>query len=60
MIHLKTAIYSLMLAILTFIIFGYDIENDKDFFRWMWLLSSELFFLVSLRSFIIHDRKWNS
>jgi hypothetical protein len=39
----------LILAIVNFLIFAYDIEKDRDFFTWTWLLSSILWFMYFLK-----------
>ena len=41
--------FYLILAIINFLIFAYDIENDRDFFTWIWLLTSILNFIQFLR-----------
>lgn len=33
-------------GIFMFIVFAYDIENDRDFLTWIWLLTSILNFLT--------------
>lgn len=38
----------LFLFIANFLIFGYDIENDRDFYTWVWLLSS----IINLITFL--------
>jgi len=40
------ALFYLIFAILNFILFAYDIENDRDFWTWMHLLSSIIFFVL--------------
>ena len=30
----------LLLSIISFFIFAYDIENDRDFYTWLWLFSA--------------------
>ena len=30
----------LLLSISSFLIFAYDIENDRDFYTWLWLFSA--------------------
>lgn len=35
------------LGLLFWIAFAYDIENDRDFMTWMWLLGSLFFFVNS-------------
>lgn len=46
----------LVFGIAFYFAFAYDIENDKDFFTWLWLLNSILCFLLLTISFII-DKK---
>ena len=43
-------------AIADFLIFAYDIQNDRDYWTWVWLLTSQISFLGSLRFWIKHDR----
>jgi len=38
----------LVFAILNFILFAYYIEYDRDFWTWMHLLSSIIFFVLSI------------
>ena len=40
------------LAISNFLIFAYDIENDRDFWTWTWLLNSQICFLLTIFYFI--------
>ena len=51
------AIYFLLWGVVYFLIFAYDIENDRDYWTWVWLLNSLLSLLGSLRYFIKVDRK---
>lgn len=44
-------------AIANFLIFAYDIQNDRDYWTWLWLLISQISFLGSLRFWIKHDRE---
>lgn len=37
-----------LLGILFYVIFAYDIENDRDFLTWMWLLASAFSFINSI------------
>jgi len=30
--------HHIIIAVIYFGLFAYDIENDRDFFSWMWLL----------------------
>lgn len=45
-----------LLGVFNFLLFAYDIENDRDFFTWLWLLNSLLYILAGFRYFIKHDR----
>ena len=51
------AIYCLCVGMVFFVIFAYDVENDRDFWTWLWLLNSQINFLTSLRYFIKYDRE---
>lgn len=42
----------LIYGIINFAIFSYDIEHDRDFMTWMWLLSSILSFMLSIMFYI--------
>ena len=44
-------------GIANFLIFAYDIQNDRDYWTWVWLLTSQVSFLGSLRFWIKHDRE---
>jgi hypothetical protein len=44
-------------GISNFLIFAYDIQNDRDYWTWIWLLTSQVSFLGSLRYWIKHDRE---
>jgi hypothetical protein len=35
---------SLLLSITFFLIFAYDIENDRDFHTWLWLFNAMIFY----------------
>jgi hypothetical protein len=35
------------LGLIYWMVFAYDIENDRDFMTWMWLLNSLYFFVNS-------------
>ena len=37
---------------LCFLIFGYDIENDKDFMTWLWLFTSITWYLILIKHWI--------
>ena len=45
----------LLWAIANFLVFAADIEYDRDFFTWLWLLTSILSFKESLRHTIRMD-----
>lgn len=49
--------YFLFLGIIYFVIFAYDLENDRDFWTWTWLLFSQLNFLGAIRHVIINNHK---
>lgn len=53
----STATLYLFFGVFNFLIFAYDIQNDRDYATWLWLLSSQLLFLGSLRFWIKHDRE---
>jgi tryptophan-rich sensory protein len=44
-------IYSII-GIISFIIFAWDIENDRDFYTWLWLLNSIINFIFCIDSII--------
>ena len=44
---MKSVIY-LILGIISFIIFAYDIEYDRDFMTWLWLLQFILLLTQSI------------
>lgn len=44
------------LGLINWLIFAYDIENDRDFMTWMWLFVS-LFFFVNSYIRYKHDMK---
>ncbi len=46
------AMFCLLLGVGFFGIFAYDMEYDRDFSTWMWLLSSILWFFNSLIQWI--------
>ena len=53
----KAGIIALLTGTIFFLLFAYDIENDRDFWTWVWLLNSILNFLNSLILFIKADRE---
>lgn len=40
---------SLLLSITFFLIFAYDIENDRDFYTWLWLFNAMIFYTNYLK-----------
>lgn len=50
------AILWLFWGVANFLIFAYDIQNDRDYWTWIWLLTAQISFLGSLRYWIKHDR----
>ncbi len=34
-------------GLLLWFVFAYDIENDRDFMTWIWLLTSGILFMIS-------------
>jgi hypothetical protein len=40
---------SLLLSIVLFLIFAYDIENDRDFYTWLWLFNAMIFYTNYLK-----------
>ena len=57
MITKISALFSLLIGIGYFCLFAYDIEYDRDFMTWLWLLFSQIWFMVSLRLWILHDKE---
>ena len=51
-----SAIFSLLIGIGYFCVFAYDIEYDRDFMTWIWLLCSQIWFMVSLSIWISHNK----
>jgi len=49
----------LILGTINFLIFAYDIEYDKDYWTWVWLLTSEIYFLGWLRYWINENNQNN-
>ncbi len=33
----------LFFFVINFLVFGYDIQNDRDFWTWIWLLTSIIY-----------------
>jgi hypothetical protein len=50
------AIFAALIGILYFFVFAYDIEYDRDFMTWFWLLFSQIWFMISFRFWILHDK----
>lgn len=50
--------YYLFFFVLNFLAFGYDIQNDRDFMTWVWLLTSILYGFKYL-SILISDAIFN-
>lgn len=49
-----------IIGIINFIIFALDIQFDKDFMTWMWLLISQIsfmFFLINIIQILIEKNK---
>jgi hypothetical protein len=46
----------LIIGIINFLAFAYDIENDRDFMTWMWLLTSQL----NLMNALIYGIKYHT
>ena len=44
--------FFLFFAVLNFLIFAYDIEKDRDFWTWMWLLTSIICFISYLKLYL--------
>lgn len=40
---------SLLFSIISFLIFAYDIENDRDFYTWLWLFNAMIFYTNYLK-----------
>ena len=53
--NFKLALLFFLWGVINFLIFGYDIENDRDFMTWIWLLTSIVSFIGSTRFFILSD-----
>jgi hypothetical protein len=49
------ALFALLMGIVYFCLFAYDIEYDRDLMTWFWLLFSQIWFMVSFRFWILHD-----
>jgi hypothetical protein len=40
---------SLLFSIISFLIFAYDMENDRDFYTWLWLFNAMIFYTNYLK-----------
>ena len=49
----------LIFGIFQFLIFAYDIENDRDFWTWTWLLISQLNLMTYFYMLIVENKKEN-
>jgi formate hydrogenlyase subunit 3/multisubunit Na+/H+ antiporter MnhD subunit len=52
-----SALFSLLIGIGYFCLFAYGIEYDRDLMTWFWLLFSQIWFMTSLRFWILHDKE---
>jgi hypothetical protein len=41
--------FSLLLSIICFLIFAYEMENDRDFYTWLWLFNAMIFYTNYLK-----------
>jgi hypothetical protein len=55
--NLISALFSLLMGIGYFCLFAYGIEYDRDLITWFWLLISQIWFMTSLRFWILHDKE---
>ena len=46
--------FYLLLGCVWFLVFAWDIQNDRDFWTWVWLLNSQLNFLLVFKLIIEH------
>jgi hypothetical protein len=56
MINKISALCALLIGIMYFSFFAYDMEYDRDFMTWLWLLISQMWCMVSLRFWILYDK----
>lgn len=49
--------YFLLLGIIYFVIFAYNLENGRNFWTWMWLLASQINFIGAIRQVIVRNHK---
>ena len=50
------ALFALLIGIVYFCLFAYDIEYHRDLITCFWLLNSQIWFMISLRLWILHDK----
>jgi hypothetical protein len=48
-----SALFALLMGIGYFCLFAYDIEYDRDLMTWVWLLFSQIWFMISLSFWIL-------
>lgn len=57
----QTSAVAIILGILYFIAFAYDIEYDRDMTTWLWFLNAQLWLMISaiflIKSFIHNENK---
>lgn len=46
-------------GIIFFLIFSWDIENDRDFYTWLWMLYSILWFIMFIKGCIEEKQQSN-
>ena len=51
--------FTLITSILNYLIFAWDIENDRDFYTWLWLLTSIVYFCFSIKYGLLEWKKKN-
>lgn len=49
--------YFMLLGIIYFVIFAYNLENGRNFWTWMWLLASQMNFIGAIRQVVIRNHK---
>ena len=55
--NIKNAAFFTFFGVFYWLIFAYDIEKDRDFWTWLWLLNSILNLMGALRYFIKYDNE---
>ena len=50
------ALIWLLISILCYSVFAYDIENDRDYITWLWLMMGNIGLIYTLRYLIQEDR----